>query len=205
MEKSKNTTAPKKTPRFVKELAKKYTTPKQVQEWIHSSIAYHKDDTVCSAEKAIKKNRAHCLEGAFVAALILEQHGYPPLVMSFESVDEVEHVVFVFKKGKYWGAVGQSRDKGLHGRAPKFKTLRGLAWSYFDPYIDETSRITAYQIANLDDLGVDWRFSNKDLWDADNYLVQLPHRKMKSSNKRYRKMKRRHITKGPLSKGRYWW
>ena len=131
MEKTRNTTRSQNTvqamtPQFVKTLAKKYKTPKEVQKWVHS-LTYHKDDTVCSAKRAIQKKRAHCLEGAFAAALILEQHGYPPLVMSFESIDDIEHVIYIFKKGKYWGAVGQSRDRGLHGRAPKFKTLRGFS------------------------------------------------------------------------------
>jgi len=43
----------------------------------------------------VRHRTAHCLEAALTAAVILEQHGYPPLVMSLESVDELDHVVFV--------------------------------------------------------------------------------------------------------------
>ena len=172
-------------------LAKKYKTPKAVQNWLRS-FQYNRKQTLYSAKMAIEKNAAHCLEGAFAAAAILELNGYPPLIMSFESIDDLEHVIFIFKKNNKWGSIAKSRDPGLHGRSPKFKTLRALAWSYFDPYIDYTGRITAYQIAHLDDLGVDWRNSSKSVWPADKYLVDLPHRPMISSNVRFNRAKARY-------------
>ena len=66
---------------------------------------------------------AHCLEGALFAAVVLEQHGYPPLVLSFESIDELDHVIFVYRGADgRWGSVARSRDPGLHGRRPAFAT-----------------------------------------------------------------------------------
>ena len=56
--------------------------------------------------------RAHCLEAALFAAVVLEQHGYPPLVLSFESIDELDHVIFVYRRGGRWGSVARSRDPG---------------------------------------------------------------------------------------------
>jgi hypothetical protein len=185
-------------------LAKKYKSPKSVQDWLRT-FKYNKKETLYSASLAIEKKSAHCLEGAFVAAAILEQHGFPPLIMSFESIDDLEHVVFVFKIGKKWGSIGKSRDPGLHGRAPQFNSLRALAWSYFDPYIDNTGRITAYQLANLDELGVDWRTGSKNLWAADKYLVDLPHRPLKSSSLRFKKVKSQYKKKGPILNGPFWW
>ena len=44
----------KSVPSFLKSLVKKYKTPKDVQQWVHT-LTYHKDDTVCSAKNAIKK------------------------------------------------------------------------------------------------------------------------------------------------------
>lgn len=185
-------------------LAKKYKSPKAVQEWLRT-FQYNKKETLYSAKTAIEKKAAHCLEGAFTAAAILEYHSYPPLILSFESPDNLEHVVYIFKQGNMWGSIGKSRDPGLHGRAPKFKSLRALAWSYFDPYIDHTGRITAYQIADLDELWVDWRFGKKNLWAADRYLVELPHVKIKSSQRRYKKIKARYKKKGPILSGPFWW
>ena len=79
---------------------------------------------------------------------MLEQHGYPPLVISFESIDELDHVIFVYEHRKgsdpreqygvrpRWGSVARSRDPGLHGRKPVFATPRALAASYLDTYVD---------------------------------------------------------------------
>ena len=43
----------------------------------------------------VAHHTAHCLEAALTAAVILEQHGFPPRVMSLESIDKLDHVVFV--------------------------------------------------------------------------------------------------------------
>src|SRR6266581_2436423 len=67
---------------------------------------------------------------ALFAAVVLEQHGYPPLVLSFESIDELDHVIFVYRKKGRWGSIARSRDPGLHGRKPLFATPRALALSY---------------------------------------------------------------------------
>src|SRR4051812_43678511 len=68
----------------------------------------------------VRHRTAHCLEAAITAAVILEQHGYPPLVMSLESIDKLDHVVFVYRARGRWGSIARSRDPGLHGRRPVF-------------------------------------------------------------------------------------
>jgi hypothetical protein len=124
-----------------------------------------------------------------VAAVILEQHGYPPLLMSLESQDKLDHVVFVFRHQGLWGAVARSRDLGLHGRLPVFRSLRALAWSYFDTYVDHTGRITGYGLGDLRELGnYDWRFSEKNVWKVERYLQEIPHRPIEASNARYERL-----------------
>lgn len=142
--------------------------------------------TLRSFREVVRLNTAHCLEAALAAAVILEQHGYPPLLMSFESKDLLDHVVFVFKERGLWGAIGRSRDLGLHGRKPRFRSLRDLAWSYFDTYIDYTGRILGYGLSNLYDLGsYDWRFSPRNVWKVEHHLREIPHKPLPSSDKRY--------------------
>lgn len=80
-----------------KKLSKKYNTPKKVQTYI-SSFKYNKKPTMRSAIETWRRQEAHCMEGAFLAAAILEPLGYPPLVLSFESIDLLEHVIFIYKK-----------------------------------------------------------------------------------------------------------
>src|SRR6266550_4411703 len=52
--------------------------------------------TLRSFREVVKRNEIHCLEAAVGAAVILEQHGYPPLVLDIESQDLLDHVLFVF-------------------------------------------------------------------------------------------------------------
>ena len=164
-----------------------------------------KGETLRSAKAALAKKTAHCLEAAFIAAAILEQHGYPPRVLSFESQDGLDHVVYVFQEKNRWGAIARSRDDGLHGRPPIYRGLRELAWSYFDPYVDKAGRITAYQIANLDAIGANWRASSKNVWKLERYLLELPHRPLSSSETRYNRLLRAYLEHGPLPKRREWW
>ena len=106
-------------------------------------------ETLRSFRGVVRHGTAHCLEAALAAAVILEQHGYPPLVLSFESIDELDHVIFVYRRRGRWGSVARSRDPGLHGRRPVFATPRALALSYVDPYVDFTGRITGYAVVDL--------------------------------------------------------
>ena len=85
-------------------------------------------------------------------------------------------------------AVARSRDPGLHGRKPVFRSPRALAESYFDPYIDLTGRVTGYSVVSLAVMGdFDWRLSRRHLWPVEQMLIKVPHRKIKRSLKRVRR------------------
>jgi len=166
-------------------------TPSQVQRFLRRlPYNWERDgDTLRSFRQVVRLNTAHCLEAALVAAVILEQHRFPPLVVSFESQDGIDHVIFVFRHRGRWGSVARSRDAGLHGRKPVFRGIRDLVWSYFDPYVDFTGRITGYQLVDLRALaGYDWRLSLTNMWKVENYLLEIPHRKLRSSDRRYMRL-----------------
>lgn len=169
----------------------RHRTPEQVQEYLRR-LPYNWEkggETLRSFREVVRHNTAHCLEAALVAAVILEQHQYPPLVLSFESKDGIDHVIFVFRREGRWGSVARSRDAGLHGRKPVFRGIRDLVWSYFDPYVDFTGRITGYQLVDLRALGAyDWRLSTTNMWKVENYLLEIPHRKLRSSNERFKRL-----------------
>ena len=178
------------TPREWK-LIQTVRTPAQVQRYLRT-IPYNWETagaTQHSFRTALQRGEAHCLEAALVAATILEQHGYPPLLLSLESKDQLDHVVFLFRQGGLWGSVARSRDTGLHGRRAIFRTVRDLVWSYFDPYVDLTGRITGYGATNLYELGnYDWRFSTRNRWRVENHLREIPHTRLNASDKRYRQL-----------------
>jgi hypothetical protein len=170
-------------------------TPEQVQRFLNR-LPYNREqrgETLRSFREVIRRRTAHCFEAALAAAVIMEQHGMPPLVVSFESQDNLDHVIFVFRRQGRWGSVARSRDAGLHGRRPVFRTIRDLAWSYFDPYVDFTGRLTGYQFVDLRGVGdYDWRFNPKDMWKMEKSLIDIPHRPMRSSDRRYRQLRARY-------------
>ena len=130
-------------------------TPAAVQHWLNHLPYNHErgGETLRTFRGVVRTGTAHCLEATLTAAVVLEQHRYPPLVLSFESIDLLDHVIFVYRGPHGWGSVARSRDPGLHGRKPVFATPRALALSYFDGYIDFTGRIKAYAVVDLRVLG----------------------------------------------------
>jgi hypothetical protein len=178
-------------------IIQEHRTPAQAQRFIES-IPYNRelDGETCFTFRAVlRRNRAHCLEAALTAAVILEQHGYPPLLVSIESQDKLDHVLLLFKRGGRYGSVARSRDLGLHGRRPVFRTVRDLVMSYYDAYVDKTGRITGYGVSNLnEDLGgYDWRFSTKNVWRVERLLQDMPHRQISSSDARYERLHKRYL------------
>lgn len=141
----------------------------------------------------VRHGSVHCLEAALFAAVVLEQHGFPPLVLSFESIDELDHVIFLYRKAGRWGATARSRDPGLHGRLPVFATPRALALSYVDPYVDLTGRLTGYAVVDLRVMGTyDWRLSDTNVWKVERMLLDHPHRRLASSDARINRLRARY-------------
>jgi hypothetical protein len=97
--------------------------------------------------------------------------------------------VFLFRGGGLYGTVGRSRDAGLHGRRPVFRTVRDVVLSYIDPYVDGSGRIVGYGIFDLRDLKrCDWRLSSGNVWAVERDLINMPHKKLATSDRRYRKV-----------------
>jgi len=169
-------------------------TPLLVQRFLNR-LPYNTEppprrDTLRSFRQVLRHGKAHCLEAALAAACILEQHGYPILVMSLASVDKLDHVLFVYRHRGRWGSVARSRDPGLHGRKPVFRSARALAESYCDPYIDYTGALTGYAVYDLRRMGnYDWRLSRSNVWTAERKLLRIPHKKIKRSRARVRQLR----------------
>jgi hypothetical protein len=171
-------------------------TPAAVQSFLNR-LPYNTEPppggaTLRSFRGVVRHATAHCMEAALAAAVILEQHGYPPLILSFESIDELDHVLFVYQRRGRWGSVARSRDPGLHGRKAVFRTTRALARSYVDPYVDYSGRVTGYTVVDLRTLlgEYDWRLSEKNVWKAERVLLNAPHRPIASSDARFHRLRR---------------
>jgi hypothetical protein len=171
-------------------------TPLAVQHYLNR-LPYNTEPppggaTLRSFRGVVGHGAAHCLEAALFAAVVLEQHGYPPLVLSFESIDELDHVIFLYRARGGWGSVARSRDPGLHGRLPVFATPRALAVSYVDPYVDYSGRVTAYAVVDVAKaMGrYDWRLAETNIWKVERMLLDFPHRPIKTSDQRFRQLRK---------------
>ena len=172
-------------------------TPMLVQRYLNR-LPYNNEPggraTLRSFHGVVEHGCAHCLEAALFAAVVLEQHGYPTLVLSFESIDELDHVIFVYRQRGRWGSVARSRDPGLHGRKPVFATPRALALSYFDAYVDFTGRVTGYAVVDVArEMGTyDWRLARTNVWKVERMLLDYPHSRIRSSNERVKRLRARY-------------
>jgi hypothetical protein len=113
--------------------------------------------------------------------------------MSLKSIDYLDHVIFVYCERGRWGSVARSRDPGLHGRKPVFRSARALAMSYFDPYIDFTGCITGYAVFDLRRLGAyGWRLARRNMWAVERALVRYRHKPLKGGRERIRRFRARY-------------
>lgn len=172
-------------------LIKRLRTPLQVQRFLRA-FPYNWKETLWTFRGVVQHGSAHCLEAVLFAATVLEQHGYPPLVLDLESQDKLDHVLFLYRQDGRWGTVARSRDEGLHGRKPVFRTLRALVNSYMDPYVDGGGRIVGYGTTNLDDVvRTDWRLGTRNMWSVEQALIRMPHQRVRMAQPRYDRALRR--------------
>jgi len=180
-------------------IIRRLRTPAAVQRFLNA-LPYNNEPppgraTLRSFRGVVRHRTAHCIEAALAAAVILEQHGYPPLILSFESIDELDHVLFVYRERGRWGSVARSRDPGLHGRKPVFRTARALALSYVEPYVDFTGRIVGYAVVDVArEMGAyDWRLADTNVWKVERMLLEYPHRRIASSDERVARLRARYF------------
>jgi hypothetical protein len=171
-------------------------TPRRVERWLRRLPYNHEKggETLRTFRRVARDHTAHCLEAALFAAAVLEPHGYPPLVMSLESADRLDHVIYVYRRHGRWGSVARSRDPGLHGRFAVFASPRELALSYMDPFVDKTGRLVGWAVADLRELGsYDWRFGPRNAWKIEQWLIDYPHHKVHMPDRRYHEWHERYL------------
>jgi hypothetical protein len=114
--------------------------------------------------------------------------------------------LFLFQNNHgLWGSIGKSRDFGLNGRKPIFKNIKSLVKSYYDPYVDKTGRVTAWQVAHLDEISCDWRRSKKNVWKLENHLLEIAHHKYPTNKNHFKKLRQNYIKNGDFPPLKNWW
>ena len=156
----------------------KLNSPYKIQEFL-DKIEYNSTTETRSPRYILQNKRAHCLEGALLAAACLENIGYPPLVVDLQAVNDDDHVIAVFKNDNFWGAIAKSNFTTLRYREPVYRSLRELSMSYFDFYFNTIGEKTLraysrpYNLSRFDKMN--WRNTEKDLEDIGYFLDKVKH------------------------------
>ncbi|MBI2063260.1 MAG: hypothetical protein HYT61_03450 [Candidatus Yanofskybacteria bacterium] len=163
---------------------RKLNTPQKIQDFLEAiPINFdHKKDTCMSPRVMLRKNKAHCIEGAMFASAVLWFHGERPLLLDLSAADrDFDHVVTLFKRGGYWGAISKTNHAVLRYREPVYKSIRELAMSYFHEYFDNVGRKNLREYSRPLDLrkfGSDWITAEKDPWHIAEALCDCLHQKI---------------------------
>ncbi len=108
-----------------------------------SNVLNSNEHTMRSPRYVIQTRKAHCVEGAMLAAACLAYHGREPLLMDLESSnDDYDHVIAVFKEAGRWGAISKTNYPVLRWRDPIYTSPRELAISYFHEYFLDNGKKT---------------------------------------------------------------
>jgi len=112
-------------------------SPEKIQDFLDRMPINHETggETCLAAAGALRLGAVHCIEGALIAAAALWMQGRPPLLLDFQAEGDDDHVVTLFRRGPYWGAISKSNHVWLRWRDPVYRNLRELAMSYFHEYV----------------------------------------------------------------------
>lgn len=136
-------------------------------------------DTCNSVREVLRTRRAHCIEGAMLAAAALWVHGERPLLLDMRAVRDFDHVVTLFRRRGLWGAISKTNGAALRGRDPVYRSLRELAMSYLHEYTNKTEHKSLRAYSRPFDLRVlrpaDWVTAPKGAWTVAERLDALPH------------------------------
>jgi hypothetical protein len=176
-------------------LFKKLNTPAKVQDFLNTiPFNFESDgDSLSSPLATLRKNKAHCFEGALLGAYILSLHGFKPLVMHLQArKPDYDHVIAPFKRDGRWGALSKTNHAVLRYREPVYATIRELVMSYFHEYFLDSGIKTLQSYSDpvsLDDFEDDWVTTAQPLWGIDDELDLAKHHDIipRSQRRRLRK------------------
>jgi len=159
--------------------------PEKIQQFLDEGLNYNKEPggPTCRSPRRVLRDRvAHCIEGALLAAAAFRMHGLPPVIVDMEAVRDDDHLLAVFRHGRFWGAVGKSNYAGLRFREPVFRSLRELVMSYYPFYYNLDGEFSLRTYSRPVDLrrfdGIGWMTAEEELWAINDYLCEIPHRRL---------------------------
>ena len=105
-----------------------------------------------------------------LAACALWVHGEAPLLLDMRAVHDFDHVVALYRRNGFWGAISKTNGIFLRSRDPVYRDLRELAMSYFHEYTNRRHQKTlrsysaAFDLRRMDPAM--WVTNPKQCWDV---------------------------------------
>ena len=163
-------------------LLRRLDEPRKIQAFLNSIPCNHEigGETVLSVREVLRQRRAHCIEGAMVAAAAMWANGIPPLLLHLDChISDYPHVIAIFRRHGAWGAISKTNGAPLRYRDPIYRSLRELALSYFHEYFNRRGHKTlrsysvAFDMRRIDP--AEWVTAKKNCWSTHDRLVALRH------------------------------
>jgi len=156
----------------------------RIQDFLNELPQNHEPDgdTCFSPRLVLRHGRAHCMEGAMLAAAALRLAGERPLLLDLTTAqDDQDHVVALFRRHGCWGAISKTNHAVLRYREPAYRTVRELAMSYFHEYfLQSNGKKTLRSFAGPVDLSRfdrrGWMTSEEEVWYVPEHLCTIPHK-----------------------------
>ena len=131
----------------LRETIQKFKTPFDVQEYL-LSLTYKAEARDRSPLNVMLDGQGHCLDGGFLAALLLWNLGFKPLLLDLRAdpgMDD-DHVLALYQLDGRWGAVAKSNYVNLGFREAVHKSTRELVMTYFEHYasVHQTKTLRFY-------------------------------------------------------------
>jgi hypothetical protein len=163
-------------------LLRRLDEPRKIQAFINRIPCNHEigGETVLSVREVLRQRRAHCIEGAMVAAAAMWVNGIRPLVIHLDcDISDYPHVIAVFRHHGHWGAISKTNGAPLRYRDPIYRTLRELALSYFHEYSNRRGHKTLRSYSMPFDMRriapQDWVTAMENCWKTHDRITEQRH------------------------------
>ncbi|MGH7141531.1 MAG: hypothetical protein ACREGH_02780 [Minisyncoccia bacterium] len=149
---------------------RRLSTPIKIQDFLDAlPINFEKkEETYYSPRRVLRERVAHCMEGALFAAVALWLHGEEPLILDLKADGDDDHVVALYRRAGFWGAISKTNHATLRFRDPVYRSPRELAISYFHEYfVNDTGKkvLRSYsRPMNLARFGEGWVTAEENLF-----------------------------------------
>jgi hypothetical protein len=163
------------------EVLRRLDSPRKIQAFVYGLKQNFElgGETCLTVREVLRTRRAHCIEGAMLAACAFWVHGEPPLLLDMRAVHDFDHVIALYRRHGLWGAISKTNGIFLRSRDPVYRDLRELAMSYFHEYTNRRNDKTLREYSVPYDLRRFeprvWVSGDKGAWEVAATLDDIRH------------------------------